>query len=306
MKKLSILFLLVFVSFLANAQTAEELKKEQAPKKAKIAKLNGEVKALQAKIDALPGWRKGAFGTIGGSISGFNNWYSRSAPNASAGNIGITVNGFANLIEKDFFWRNSAAINLGWVKIDDKDDATDSEDFETATDVFTLSSLYGKRLNKKWAVSGLAEYRTTIIDNFNDPGYLDFGAGITWTPTNNLVVVMHPGNYNFVFSSGETVFESSLGAKIVADYTKKYGKLSVKSNLSVFQSYKTANLSNWTWTNSFGYTLWKGIGVGFELGLRNNKQEALNNARITDVNADFSSVDNKIQSYWLFGLSYAF
>lgn len=306
MKKLSILFLLVFVSFSVNAQTAEELKKEQAPKKAKIAQLNGEVEALQAKIDALPGWRKGAFGTIGGSISGFNNWYSRSAPNASAGNIGITVNGFANLIEEDFFWRNSGAINVGWVKIDDKDDFTDSENFETATDVFTLSSLYGKRLNKKWAVSGLAEYRTTIIDNFNDPGYLDLGAGITWTPTNNVVVVVHPGNYNFVFSDGESVFTSSLGAKIVADYTKKYGKLSVKSNLSVFQSYKTANLSNWTWTNSFGYTLWKGIGVGFELGLRNNKQEALNNAKITDANSDFSSVDNKIQSYWLFGLSYAF
>lgn len=306
MKKSSILFLLVFVSFSVNAQTAEELKKEQAPKKAKIAQLNGEVEALQAKIDALPGWRKGAFGTIGGSISGFNNWYSRSAPNASAGNIGITVNGFANLIEEDFFWRNSGAINVGWVKIDDKDDVTDSENFETATDVFTLSSLYGKRLNKKWAVSGLAEYRTTIIDNFNDPGYLDLGAGITWTPTNNVVVVVHPGNYNFVFSDGESVFTSSLGAKIVADYTKKYGKLSVKSNLSVFQSYKTANLSNWTWTNSFGYTLWKGIGVGFELGLRNNKQEALNNAKITDANASFSSVDNKIQSYWLFGLSYAF
>jgi hypothetical protein len=306
MKKLSILFLLVFVSFSVNAQTAEELKKEQAPKKAKIAQLNDEVEALQAKIDVLPGWRKGAFGTIGGSISGFNNWYSRSAPNASAGNIGITVNGFANLIEEDFFWRNSGAINVGWVKIDDKDDVTDSENFETATDVFTLSSLYGKRLNKKWAVSGLAEYRTTIIDNFNDPGYLDLGAGITWTPTNNVVVVVHPGNYNFVFSDGESVFTSSLGAKIVADYTKKYGKLSVKSNLSVFQSYKTANLSNWTWTNSFGYTLWKGIGVGFELGLRNNKQEALNNAKITDANSDFSSVDNKIQSYWLFGLSYAF
>ena len=306
MKKLSILFLLVFVSFSVNAQTAEELKKEQAPKKAKIAQLNGEVESLQAKIDALPGWRKGAFGTIGGSISGFNNWYSRSAPNASAGNIGITVNGFANLIEEDFFWRNSGAINVGWVKIDDKDDVTDSENFETATDVFTLSSLYGKRLNKKWALSGLAEYRTTIIDNFNDPGYLDLGAGITWTPTNNLVVVVHPGNYNFVFSDGESVFTSSLGAKIVADYTKKYGKLSVKSNLSVFQSYKTANLSNWTWTNSFGYTLWKGIGVGFELGIRNNKQEALNNAKITDANASFSSVDNKIQSYWLFGLSYAF
>ncbi|MDX6747393.1 DUF3078 domain-containing protein [Polaribacter sp. PL03] len=305
MKKLSILILLVFISFSAQAQTAEELKKEQAPKKAQIAKLNGEVNAIQAKIDALPGWKYGAFGTIGGSISGFNNWYSRTAPTASAGNIGVTVNGFANLIEDDFFWRNSGAINLGWVKLDEKGVAGD-EGFDTATDVFTISSLYGKRLNKKWAVSALGEYRTTIIDNFNDPGYLDLGVGMTWTPTNNLVVVIHPGNYNFVFSKGETVFDSSLGAKIVADYTKKYGKLSVKSNLSVFQSYKTSDLSNWTWTNSFGYTIWKGIGVGFELGLRKNKQEALNNALIDFPTETFDTVDNKLQSYYLLGMSYAF
>ena len=307
MKKLSILFLLVSISFSVNGQTAEELKKEQAPKKAAIAKLQGEVKALQSKIDALPGWRKGAFGTIGGSFSGFNNWYSKSTPTATAGNIGITVNGFANLIKEDFFWRNSAAVNLGWVKLDEEGVAGD-EDFEATTDVFTISSLYGKRLNKKWALSGLAEYRTTIIDNFNDPGYLDLGIGATWTPTNNLVVVIHPGNYNFVFSSGDTVFESSLGAKIVADYTQKYGKLSVKSNLSMFQSYDTSDLSNWTFTNSFGYTIWKGIGVGFELGLRQNKQEALNNALDNAVvpTATFDNIDNKLQSYYLLGLSYAF
>ena len=301
MKKLSILLLLVCISFSANAQTAEELKKELAPKKAQIAKLEGEVKALQAKIDALPGWRKGAFGTIGASLSGFNNWYARTTPNTAAGNIGVTVNAFANLIEKDYFWRNSGTINLGWVKFDDKDDSTDSDKFETATDVFTISSLYGKRLNKKWAISALGEYRTTLLDNFNDPGYLDLGAGATWTPTSHLVVVIHPGNYNFVFSSGETVFESSLGAKIVADYTNKYKGLSVKSNLSMFQSYKDGDLSNWTWTNSFGYTIWKGIGLGFELGLRNNRQEAANFQSV-----DLADADNKLQSYWLFGLSYAF
>lgn len=313
MKKLSILLLLVCISFSVNAQTAEELKKEQAPKKAQIAKLQGEVKALQAKIDALPGWRKGAFGTIGASLSGFNNWYARKAPNTSAGNVGITVNGFANLIEEDFFWRNSGTINLGWVKIDNQDDPNDSSDFETATDVFTISSLYGRRLNKKWALSALGEYRTTLLDNFNDPGYLDLGAGLTWTPTSHLVVVMHPGNYNFVFSDGNSVFESSLGAKVVADYTNKYGGLSVKSNLSVFQSYKDGDLSNWTWTNSFGYTIWQGIGLGFEFGLRNNKQEALNNAigvnnalAIPLTEPTFETVDNKLQSYWLFGLSYAF
>ena len=304
MKKLSILILFTFISLSINAQTADELKKEQAPKKAEITKLQGEVKALQAKIDALPSWKKGAFGTIGGSLSGFNNWYSRTAPNASAGNIGISVNGFANLIEDKFFWRNSGAINLGWVKLDDAS-KTGDEDFETTTDVFTLTSLYGKRLNKKWALSALGEYRTTLIDNFNNPGFLDFGLGFTWTPTSQLVVVMHPGNYNAIFSSSESVFTSSPGAKLVADYTATHNKISVKSNFSMFQSYNDSNLSNWNWTNSFGYKLWKGIGLGFDFGLRNNKQEALNNALITDASASFGSLDNKIQSYWLFGMSYS-
>jgi hypothetical protein len=113
-------------------------------------------------------------------------------------------------------------------------------------------------------------------------------------------VVIHPGNYNFVFSDSGSVFESSLGAKIVADYTKKYGKLSVKSNFSTFQSYEDADYSNWTFTNSFGYTVWKGIGLGFELGLRKNKQEAANFQGATLANAD-----NNLQSYWLFGLSYS-
>ncbi len=292
---------MVCISFSAYAQTADELKKELKSKKDSIAKLESKANAIQSKIDALPGWRKGAFGTIGASLSGFNNWYARNEPNVSAGNIGITVNGFANLIEEKFFWRNSANINLGWVKLDDKDDATDSGDFETATDVFTLTSLYGRRLNKKWALSGLVEYRTTLIDNFNNPGFLDFGVGFTWTPTSRLVVVMHPANYNTIFSKGSSVFTSSPGGKLVADYTAKHNNISVKSNFSMFQSYKDGDLSNWTWTNSFGYKVWKGIGLGFEFGLRDNQQEAANFQGVT-----LAAANNKLQSFWLFGLSYAF
>jgi hypothetical protein len=305
MKKLSILFLIIGISFSAKGQTAKELKKELSTTKTAITKLDKKAKALQTKLDALPGWRKGAFGTIGGSLSGFNNWYARTAPTATAGSIGITVNAFANLIEEAFFWRNSAAVNLGWVKLDEQRVAGD-EGFDTATDVFTISSLYGRRLNKTWAVSGLAEYRTTIIDNFNNPGYLDIGAGFTWTPKSDLVVVIHPGNYNFVFSDVDSVFESSLGAKIVADYTTNFKGISVKSNVSVFQSYEDSDLSNWTWTNSFGYTLYKGIGLGLEVGLRKNKQEALNSALRADPLASFNTINNKLQSYYLLGLSYAF
>jgi hypothetical protein len=301
MKKILFFLSAMFVGISINAQTADELKKELSTKKDEISKLEKEASSLQSKIDALPGWRKGAFGTIGGSLSGFDNWYSRTAPTASAGNIGITVNGFANLIEEKFFWRNSIAINLGWVKLDEKGVSGDNG-FDTATDVFTISSLYGKNLSDKWAVSALGEYRTTLIDNFNNPGFLDIGVGFTWTPLNNLVVVIHPANYNIVFSSGEgsDVYSSSPGAKIVADYNATYNKLSVKSNLSMFQSYKDGDLSNWTWTNSLGYTLWKGIGVGFELGLRKNKQEAASSQGVL-----LSGADNKLQSYYLFGLNYS-
>jgi len=303
MKKLVLVFGLMFGIASTYAQTEEELKAEQAPKTAEIAKLQAEVDALQAKIDALPGWKIGAFGTIGANLQGFNDWYTNAAPNSSTGNIGVTANVFANLLEEKFFWRNSLGANLAWVKNDNTDIDTDSDDFDATTDVFTLTSLYGRKLNEKWAVSGLAEYRTTLLNNFNDPGYLDLGVGATWTPMSNLVVVIHPLNYNFVFSSTDAFsFESSLGAKIVADYNQKFGAVSYKSNLSAFLSYEDGDYSNWTWVNSLGYTLWKGIGIGAELGLRGNKQEAFNSTGA----ASLSETDNNVQSYWLFGLNYAF
>ncbi|WJJ97273.1 DUF3078 domain-containing protein [Algibacter luteus] len=307
MKKLFFALLCISVVSL-NAQTKEELQAQKAEKQAIADAAQGEANALQAQIDALPGWRKGAFGTIGGSLSNFNNWYSQGAPNNASGNIGITVNAFANLIEDKFFWRNSLTSNLNWVKLDNKDNPADDDSFNPTTDVFNISSLYGRNIAKNLAVSGLAEYRTTLLDNFNDPGYLDVGVGATWTPIANLIVVVHPLNYNFVFADGDSVFESSLGAKIVADYTRQIGAVNFKTNLSAFQSYKSGDYSNWTWSNSFGYTLWKMIGVGFDFGLRSNKQEALNYSINTlgNTGETFDSVDNDLQSYYTFGLSYKF
>jgi hypothetical protein len=197
-------------------------------------------------------------------------------------------------------------VNLGWVKFDDKDLATDDDSFRQAADVFTISSLYGRKLNDKFAISRLGEYRTTILDNFNDPGYLDLGVGATWTPLADLVVVIHPLNYNFVFSNNDAVFQSSLGAKILADYTRKIGAVNFKTNFSMFQSYEHGDLSNYTWINSLGYTIWNGIGLGLEFGLRNNKQEALNFALNNNPTATFENVDNDLQTYFLFGLNYSF
>jgi len=308
MKKIFLLIVFSISITAINSQTKEELKSEQAVKQDSIDALQSKVDDLQSQIDALPGWRVGAFGTIGGSLSNFNNWYSQGTPNISSGNIGFTVNGYANELQEKYFWRNALTLNLNWVKLDNKDTNLDDDSFNPTTDVFNISSLYGRKLNDKWAVSGLAEYRTTLLDNFNDPGYLDLGVGMTWTPITDLIVVIHPLNYNFVFSNEDAIFDSSLGAKIVADYTRQIGAINFKTNLSLFHSYKTSDLSNWTWTNSFGYTLWKMIGVGFDFGLRNNKQEAVNYNLNTlgDLGTTFDNVDNKLQTYWTLGLSYSF
>ncbi len=296
------------------AQTKEDLQAQKSEKQAVADAAQKEANAIQAQIDALPGWKKGAFGVIGGSLSNFNNWYAQGTPNNSSGNIGVNFNAYANKLEDKYFWRNSLTVNLAWVKLDDKDNPNDNDSFQPTTDVFNISSLYGYKLSEKWAASALGEYRTTILNNFNDPGYLDLGVGFTWTPMDNLILVIHPLNYNFVFSDNDAVFESSLGAKVVADYTRQIGAIAFKSNLSAFLSYKESHLSNWTWTNAFSYTLWKNIGVGFDFALRSNKQEALNyalgnynpSAVPSGIEPTFGNVDNKLQTYYTVGLTYKF
>lgn len=308
MKKTLLTVALLLGAITFYAQEREELEAEQTAKKDSIKALEQKVNDIQAEIDALPGWRVNAFGTIGGNIAGSNNWYSNDIPNSATGNFGFSINAIAHLDETKFFWKNEGNLKMSWVKLDNKDSTDDSDRYAASTDVFEISSLYGYKLGNKFAVSALGEYRTSILNNFNDPGYLDLGVGGTWTPAKGLVVVVHPFNYNFVFSSDkDNIYSSSFGAKIVGDYMRDFGDLKFKTKLSTFLSYKTMNYSNWTWTNTFGYTIWGKLGVGFEIGLRQNKQEALDYNRniLNDPTATFNNIDNKLQNYWLVGLNYS-
>jgi len=308
MKKLIFLFAFLFVGRSTYGQTLEELKEAKKIKEDSVSAIEGRIGDLESQIDAFPGWKFGAFGTIGASLSGFNNWYAQQSPNNEAGRIGITVNPYAKLDRDKYFWYNNAQLNIGWIKFDDKDDPDDQDGFRQSNDVFNITSLFGYNLTSKLAASTLMEYRSTILSNFNDPGYLDLGVGITWKPIDGLIIVAHPANYNFVFSDDDTIFDSSFGAKLLANYSKSIGKFNWKSQFSAFASYKDSNLSNWTWTNNFAYKVWRDIGLGFEFGLRDNKQEALNYEINTlgNAGATFDNIDNDLQSYWLFGLTYDF
>lgn len=298
-QRLVLLFVAVFAFTALSAQTDEEkvaqLKADKAEKEAELATLQGEVDALQKQIDEFPGWKYGLGGTIGLDFRSFNNWLTTANPNGFASNFAIAGNGFANLDQEKFFWRNGLNMVVGRTKLAVTEAQRDTASYQTSADAINLTSLYGYKLSEKFAISGLGEYRSTF-SNINDPGYLDVGVGGTWKPINDLVLVIHPLNYNIVFSSGDFEYQSSLGTKIVADYAKKLPMgIGWKSNFSTFISYKDpSELSNWTWVNGFT-TAVKGIGVGFELGLRKNKQEALANG--------FD--DNPLQTYWLLGLSYS-
>ncbi|MEO1261200.1 MAG: DUF3078 domain-containing protein [Bacteroidota bacterium] len=320
MKK-NLLLLLVFsmVSFqFVHAQTVEELTAQKEAKAAELAKLEAELAEVQGKVDGLKGEvsalteqltpypriKTGLSGTIGLNFATFNDWLPKDQSNTSAITIGTSMGGFVNSDWEKYFWRNNANLTLGWLKFDDKDNPDDIDDFQVSADAFNVMSLFGWKLNSQWAVSALGEYRTSILDDrFNNPGYFDIGAGATWTPLENLVAVFHPLNYNFAFGDevGGFSYESSLGCKAVVDYNTKIAKSIIwKSNFSGFLSYSDSDLSNWTWVNGLSTAI-KGVGIGFDLGLRGNKQESL--AGIAD--GKLEEGDNPLQLYWLLGFSYA-
>ena len=313
MKKF-LLPILLFIAFAVatQAQNIEELKATKAAKEAELAPLAAQLADLTAKVDALkaevadltekvtpyPRWDVGASGNIGLNFASFQDWYSKSSPNTQALSLGISANGFANLDQKKYFWRNGTNLTLGWLKFKNKDVDDGSDSLQVTADAFNIVSLFGYKLSEKWAVSTLGEYRTSVLDGkFNNPSYLDLGVGFTWTPLTDLVVVLHPLNYNLVFADSDVNYESSLGCKVVADYKRQITKgLAWKSNFSGFFSYKDSDLHNWTFINGLTTAI-RGIGIGLDLGLRSNKQEALA--------ADPTRSDNPLQVYYLIGLTYA-
>jgi uncharacterized coiled-coil protein SlyX len=310
MKNTLLVFAFIAMALAANTQTSTELSALQAQKSAELgqlqtqlAELTGRVESLQNEVEDLndqltpyPRWDIGALGNLGFSFSSFSDWLPKSQPNTTAFNIGFAGNGFANLEQRKYFWRNNANLTLGWLKFNDRDNNEDEDEFNVSADALAASSLFGYKLSEKLALSALAEYRSSILDDkFNNPGYLDLGAGVTWTPITDLVVVVHPLNYNLIFSDSDFDFKSTLGAKVVVDYKKLLTKnLAWRTNLSAFASYEGFDYSNWTWTNGLT-TAVKGLGIGIDFGLRQNEQEALSVGR----------TDNPLQSYWIVGLAYA-
>ncbi len=296
-----IVTLLAFSASMAFTQTREDFRSMKEQKAAEIAALQAsiapsvealqaEIDGIQVKIDSFPNWQTGMFGTLGYNLSSFNNWVKGANPNALSSSIRTTFNVFANYNEPKFFWRNSGGLNLGWLKLDVDQEVGPKAKFEQVADILRLTSLFGYKLTDKIALSALADYNSSILSNFNNPGIFDLGVGATWTPIPDMVVVVHPINMHAVFGDNPN-FGSGLGTKLVVDYTRKLMPgVTWKTNLGAFMAYQSTDptLSEWTWINSIAFTAWKGIGVGFEFGLRKAEVESPQG-----------------QNFWVIGLSYS-
>jgi len=363
MKKvvLSTLTLLLLCCFGLQAQESslESLKAMKAEKEAALNALAAEIDGIQGQIDAIPnwGWKLGGAGTLGFNINANNNWFAIANPNSSSNGLGIGFGAFANLDQEKFFWNNGLNANLNRISaLANKSD--ESSRSVALADLLDFSSLFGYKLSDKLAVSAEAKWISSIVEldpkgagvlddeyslAFNSPGQMTVSAGVTWTPITDLVVIVHPLGYQKNWP-GE--FISSAGAKIGATYAKEIlPGVKWNSSLNAFLpytgsgsvdladagglalrtvDYNGGDLVNWLWNNGFSFTVFKGIGVGLNLGLRGDKQVA-DQGRLrgratalraltpgisdTDIQTEvgsFNISDNPVQLFWNLGLSYAF
>lgn len=310
MKNILTLLFTLAIAFGATAQTIADLQGQKASLETELAsaqaiadELKGRIGGLDEEIKKLQGWRTGLNGLVGFNFQQSDNW-AGNGDNATAStralNLGLTAH--ANKLTEKYFWRNK----MIWNKTMQDVDLVEGEDdglFDSSSnlnDLLNISSLFGYQIHKYIAASVLGEFNSSVI-NFMEPGTFDFGAGFTWTPPiNDLVVVVHPLNYRYTWIAPDIAGESAggLGAKIRADYNRKFnlaGKaIAWSSTFTSFLPYQGAeegqpSAQEYTWLNSVGFDLWNGIGVGINFGIRESAFES-----------------SELQSFYGVGLSYGF
>jgi len=313
-------------------------------KAATLDALQGEIDALNKQIAEFPGWKIGGVGTLGFNALGNSNWYAIGTPNSGNSALGVGFNGFANQDQEKYFWRNGLLINLSRAvtKVDRLNDA--EAPTIALTNGIDLTSLFGYKIAPKWAISAEGKWASSLLEflpdpgnnplndkygfALNKPGVATLSAGVTWTPIADLVVVIHPLGYQKNWP-GDLL--SSPGAKIGASYAAEIiPGVSWSSNLTAFVPYsngdgfvnhkyaedqdafmvpyETGDLVNWEWINGFSTSIFNGLGVSFNLGLKQHQQQADFGRLVANAGDEAASElgENPIQLNYNLGLGYTF
>lgn len=260
-----------------------------------IDSLQKQLKIVKDSLIQYPYWTVGGGVLSGFNFNNFSNWANRGENiNSSASSFSIGLHGYANKKGENYFWRNKARVNVGWQYFKRSEEDREAQ-IEKISDMLQMVTHYGYNICPEIAISALSEWESNLLDQTINPSYLDLSIGMTWTPDESFVNIIHPVNYELAIANSEQ-FESSFGAKLVFEFNKNIEKrLSLQSNFSGFLSYERLDyLSNFTWSNGLNVKLFKGLGMGLEYALRVSQQETF----------ELNLADEHLQSYVVMGLSY--
>ena len=272
MKKL--FFILAVISFgtvIAQDKTVQELKSTAQ-------------KTLAEDTSHKSGWKKGININLGLAQGNTSNWAAGAEKNSFT--INSYVNLFANLKHGDNEWSNN--LDLFYALIN-----TSSQGMRKNDDRIDFYSKYTHRLNKKWGVGVVGNFRTQFTDGYNydktpkekisgffAPAYATLAPGFDWAPNDWFSVFLSPISARWTIVSDETLKDyynvdpgkdvrTEMGAFLSANFKKDIAKnVNFKSRFELYSNYleKPQNVDVF-WTNVLTLKVNKFLNVTYNFDL---------------------------------------
>jgi len=274
MKRISTLFLLLFLAGNLFAQTEAEI--IPADTSYWLKEISGGLNLNQGSFSS--NWQGGGVSSIA---------------------VGTYLNGRANYAKDKWTWDNTMDFAYGIVKNKD-------EDGRKSTDRIYLDSKVGYKINDKWnyffAVNFLSQFapgydfgedEKTLISKFLNPGYLTTSLGFEYKPNDEFSLRISPlaPRWTFVtdtelYTNVESNYGVEVGKKVrtewlafnlLADWNKKLSEnLTLKMRYQMFANYETLAFD----------TIDHRLDLGLEAKVSNLINVSLTSLSIYDIDQD--------------------
>jgi len=159
--------------------------------------VSGTLVNAQEPADTVKYWKVGGDASLTFGQAALINW---SAGGVSSLSINGLVNFHADYQKNKILWTNNLIMAYGMYK--EKDDDRSKSD-----DKIDFTSNLGYEMTKNWYYSftagfksqfdlGFPEDQDTLYNSkFMAPGYITFGLGLTYRPSDNLQLILSPATY---------------------------------------------------------------------------------------------------------------
>ena len=202
-------------------------------------------------------WKLGGnFGVMFNQVAQ-TNW---SAGGENQVGLNLQLDYTANYLKDRQLWDNRLELEYGFNK-------TKSDGSKKTADNIYLSSIYGYEIAKNLYFSGTFIFNTQFANGYNynasgdadnvfistfmAPGYLNIGAGITWTPKTWFKATINPVAYRGIFVLNEELsdqgqfgvdpgdrYRTEFGANIILELNKNLtSNINLYSRLNLYSNY---------------------------------------------------------------------